>query len=96
MSRSFQTPTSALPLRRKQTQPNIFFSSTFLRRARASRMRAARDSSKAIRHSDHIGGTKLTRNPFRSRTYPTVWPHGFCFGSATVTAPAFTATANAA
>src|SRR5262245_20766600 len=48
MSRSFQTPTSALPLMKKQMQPNIFFASTFLRRARASRIRAARDSSKAI------------------------------------------------
>src|SRR5262249_44721594 len=40
MSLSFQTPASALPLMKKQMQPNIFFSSVFLRRARASRMRA--------------------------------------------------------
>ena len=45
---SFQTPTRALPLRKKQMQPNIFFSSMFFLRTRASRMRAARDSSKGM------------------------------------------------
>jgi hypothetical protein len=49
----FQTPASALPLRKKQMQPNVFFSSTPFFRARASRMRAARDSSKAIGDSVH-------------------------------------------
>src|SRR5437660_5695377 len=48
MSESFQTPTSMLPCSRKPTPPNIFFSSTPFLRARASRMRAARVSSKAI------------------------------------------------
>src|SRR5262249_1781987 len=47
-SESFQTPTSRLPLSRKPTPPNIFLSSTFLRRARRCRMRSARASSKAI------------------------------------------------
>src|SRR4051812_35523083 len=45
---SFQTPTSRLPLSRKPTPPNIFFSSMLFLRARAPRMRVARDSSKAI------------------------------------------------
>jgi uncharacterized membrane protein YfcA len=59
-------------------------------------VRAARESSKAVVASVHRGEQISTRKPFRSWTYPTVWPHGFCFGWATGTAPAFTATANAA
>lgn len=61
MSRSFQTPAKALPLSMKQMQPNIFFSSTFLRRARASRMRPARDSSKGIGQSSWMVGYFPTR-----------------------------------
>src|SRR6516225_4634458 len=47
-SESFLTPTRRLPFSRKPRPLNIFFSSTPFLRARASRMRAARDSSKAI------------------------------------------------
>jgi hypothetical protein len=41
-------PPSKLPFNRKPTPPNIFFSSMYLRRANASRMRRARASLKAI------------------------------------------------
>src|SRR5208283_2112327 len=49
---SFQTPTSMLPFKKKTMPPNIFFSSMFLRRARASRMRSARIASNAIENPD--------------------------------------------
>lgn len=42
MSESFQTPTSMFPFSRKPIPPNIFFSSTFLRRVSVLRMRSAR------------------------------------------------------
>lgn len=46
--RAFRTARSKLPVSRKPLPPNIFFSSMFFLRAGASRMRAARDSSKAV------------------------------------------------
>src|SRR5262245_38071621 len=51
MSESFQTPTSMLPFSRKPTPPNIFFSSTCLRRGIRWRMRSASGSLKAIGHA---------------------------------------------
>jgi|GEM_PF-6635419 len=48
MSESFQTPNIMLPLSMKPMPPNIFFSSMFFLRPRASRMRAARNASKAM------------------------------------------------
>jgi hypothetical protein len=47
----FQTPTTMFPFNRKPITPNIFFSSQLFFQARASRMRWARDSLKAIAHS---------------------------------------------
>jgi signal transduction histidine kinase len=45
------TVNSKLPFSRKPTPPNIFFSSTCLRRERACRIRSARASSTGIGHS---------------------------------------------